>query len=375
MHITILALGSRGDVQPYANLGEGLIAGGHQVRLVTFENFDSLAAECGLDFHPIRGNAQNLVVNAGASTLALVRSFSSLAAGYGRDLSAPQLLETDLIINQLPAGLYGYDLAQKAGIPMLLAAVIPLHRTGAFPLMGFPDLRLAAYNRATYALGEQIVWQMFRPVINRWRKTSLQLPPLPLHDYFDRLGTPQMPILNGFSPSVVQRPSDWGEHIHITGYWFPGERTWQPPADLQAFLEAGSPPVFIGFGSMPVRDPRKTTHIVLEALRQSGRRGILHTGWGGIGNLDLPDTVFAIHSAPYGWLFPRMAMVIHHGGSGTTAHALRAGVPSMAVPFVFDQFYWGDCIARTGAGPRPIPLRGAYRRTPEGRHPARRQRC
>jgi sterol 3beta-glucosyltransferase len=153
MHITILALGSRGDVQPYATLGKGLKSVGHQVRFITFESFASLVAENELDFYPIHGNAQALVANAGADMLALIRSFGSLAEGYARDLSAPHLGETDLIINQLPAGLYGFDLAEKYGVPMALASVIPLSRTQAFPLMGFPKLPLPGCNKATYFLG------------------------------------------------------------------------------------------------------------------------------------------------------------------------------------------------------------------------------
>ncbi len=354
MHITILALGSRGDIQPYATLGKGLKAAGHQVRFITFENFSALVAENELDFHPIRGDAQELVANAGTNILSLIRSFGSLAEGYARDLSVPYLGETNLIINQLPAGLYGFDLAEKYNIPMMLASVIPLARTQAFPVMGFPKLPLPGYNKATYYLGEQMAWQMFRSVINHWRKQTLSLPPLPTAGYFNQLGTRSIPILNGFSPHVVQRPADWGEHIHMTGYWFPEDQQWRPPADLQAFIEAGSPPVFIGFGSMPVKDPQKTTSIILEALKQSGQRGILHMGWGGIGNQALPDTIFKIDYAPYSWLFPRMSMLIHHGGSGTTAFGLRSGIPSCVVSFVFDQFYWGERIAALGVGPKPI---------------------
>ncbi len=357
MHITILALGSRGDIQPYAALGSGLIKAGHQVRFITFESFAFLIAEHGLDFHLIRGNPQSLVASAGTDMLRLVRSFSSLAEGYAQDLSAPKLGETDLIINQLPGGLYGYDLAEKYGIPMILAAVIPLTRTRAFPFMGFPRLPLPGYNKMTYILGEQLVWSMYRGVINRWRKHTLRLSALPFAGYFNQLGTPKFPILNGFSPAVVPRPVDWNEHIHITGYWFLEEQNWQPPADLEAFIDAGPPPVFIGFGSMPVKDPVGTTKIILEALHQSGQRGILHAGWGGLGNQLLPDSVYKLDYAPYWWLFPRMAMVIHHGGSGTTGDGLRAGIPTCAVPFLFDQYYWGERIAALGVGPNPIRQR------------------
>ena len=289
--------------------------------------------------------------------LNLVRSFSSLAEGYARDLSAPILGETDLLLNQLPGGLYGFDLAEKFGFPMVAAAVIPMARTAAFPFMAFPKFPLPGYNKMTYTLGEQLVWFMYRGVINCWRKQTLNLPPLPIKGYFHQLGTKQIPILDGFSPSVVQRPADWNEHIHITGYWFSEEQKWQPPADLEAFIDAGPPPVFIGFGSMPVKNPDQKTQVILKALDQSGARGILHTGGGGLGNQSLPDNIYKLEYAPYSWLFPRMAMVIHHGGSGTTGDGLRAGVPSCAVPFLFDQYYLGERIAALGVGPNPIRQR------------------
>lgn len=355
MHITILALGSRGDIQPYVTLGNGLKSAGHQVRFITFENYASLIAENNLDFHPVQGNAQALVASGGTNMLGLMRSFGSLAEGYARDLSAPHLGDTDLIINQLPAGLFGFDLAEKYGVPMVLASVIPLARTRMFPLMGFPHLPLPGFNKATYYLGEQLAWQMFRPVINRWRQNTLNLPRLPLKGYFGKLGTSQIPIVNGFSQYVVPRPKDWNEHIHITGYWFPEDKHWQPPSDLLAFIEAGSAPVFIGFGSMPIKDPQRTTSIILEALQLTRQRGVLHMGWGGLGNQAIPDNIFKINYVPYDWLFPRMAMVIHHGGSGTTAYGLRSGIPSCVVSFVFDQQYWGKRISELGVGPKPIP--------------------
>lgn len=356
MHVTVLALGSRGDIQPYAVLGSGLKSAGHQVRLITFESFASLIAELGLDFHPIPGDAQAVVADGGANLLGLVRSFTSLAQGYARSLSDPHLGETDIIINQLPGGLYGFDLAEKYNLPMMLASVIPLARTSTMPLMGFPSLPLPAYNRMTYSVGEKVLWQMFRSVINEWRTQTLKLPPLPLKGYFYQLGTQKFPILNGFSEHVVPRPADWNEHIHITGYWFAEEKHWNPPKDLLDFLDAGKPPVFIGFGSMPVKNPQRTTEMILEALKRGGQRGILHSGWGGIGNISLPENVFKIEYAPYNWLFPRMSMIFHHGGSGTTSNALRSGVPSCVIPFVFDQFYWGKRSADLGAGPLPIPF-------------------
>jgi sterol 3beta-glucosyltransferase len=362
MHITILALGSRGDIQPYATLGRGLQAAGHQVLFVTAESFEATITAHGLGFHPLPGDAQALVRSAGASMVALMRSFAGLAKGIIHDLDrlAPALRETDLILNQLPGGLFGYDLAEKFDVPMMLAAVMPLVRTGAFPMMGWPS-RLApvpGYNRFSYRMAEQLAWQMLRPTINRWRHETLGLPRSPFSGYLRGLHERGVTVLNGFSSHVVPRPPDWGDHVHITGYWFPDDAAWRPPDDLCRFLEAGPAPLFIGFGSMPLPHPERTTDVILQALEQSGQRAILHAGWGELGNRPLPDSVHKIQYAAYGWLFPRMSAVVHHGGSGTTAFGLRAGVPSVILPLLFDQFYWGRRVAALGVGPAPL----AYRR-------------
>ncbi len=371
MHITILALGSQGDIVPLATLGKGLQVAGHQVRLATFENFSQLVTTHGLDFWPVQGDSQSIMnanrglalAESGQSVIRLwvtvMRSFGALAGGYARDLAPLAQQQTDVIINQLPGGLYGYDLAQKLGVPMLMAAVMPLTPTGAFPMLGFPALfaRFSAYNLLSYHLAQQMVWQWFRPTINHWRKQKLGLPGWPIGGYFGRLKREKIPILNGFSRHVVARPPDWGEHIHLTGYWFPEDSAWHPPDDLCRFIEAGRPPVFIGFGSMPVRNPERVTALILEALKQSGQRAILQAGWAGIGRNNLPDAVFKIDYAPYAWLFPQMAALVHHGGSGTTALGLRAGAPSLIIPFLFDQFYWGKRILALGVGPKPIPFK------------------
>ena len=126
---------------------------------------------------------------------------------------------------------------------------------------------------------------------------------------------------------------------------------------MKDFLEAGSPPVYIGFGSMSSREPEATTRLVIEALRRVGQRAILLSGWGGLQKTDLPDMVFMGESLPHAWLFPRVAAVVHHGGAGTTAAGLRAGVPSITVPFFGDQPFWGRRIAELGVGPEPIPRR------------------
>jgi UDP:flavonoid glycosyltransferase YjiC (YdhE family) len=141
----------------------------------------------------------------------------------------------------------------------------------------------------------------------------------------------------------------------VTGYWFLDRATeWTPPAELAAFLQAGPPPVCIGFGSMTF-ERQELLEIVSEALALSGQRGVLLAGWGGLRPPELPPNLIALEWAPLAWLFPRMAAVVHHGGAGTTAEALRAAVPAVVVPFFYDQFLWADRVHALGAGPAPIP--------------------
>lgn len=366
-HLTILALGSRGDVLPYVVLGQGLQAAGFTVRVVSFESFGPMVTRHGLDFAAVPGDAQAMLTGGAGLALAesgqnvwrmwqsLKSSFWELATDIARTLSQPQIWQTDGIINQLPGGLYGMDLAERLQIPYIAAAVMPLMRTRTYPMLAFPPALsfLPGYNALSYRLAEQIVWSGFRKAINRWRQEVLGLPAQPFFGEFGH--TAQLPTLLGYSEAMVPRPPDWGPNIYLTGYWRPEEPSWTPPPALVDFLASGPPPVFVGFGSMAAREPQRITRIVLEALRLSGQRAILHVGWAGLGQVALPDTVFPLDYAPYSWLFPRMAALVHHGGSGTTGFGIWAGVPAVVTPFLFDQFFWGKRIAALGVGPEPLP--------------------
>ncbi len=368
-HLTILSLGSQGDVFPFVILGAGLQQAGIRVRIISLENFAPLVARYGLEFAPVPGDAAALLASGVGIALVesgqnvfkqwqtLRRTFWNLADGITALLSQPHIWQTDAIINQLPGSLYGRDLAEKLDIPLINAAVIPLLRTTAFPMVGFPS-RLSfvpGYNALTYRLAELIVWSGFRRSVNRLRREALGLTARPFLGSFHQMS--HFPTLLGFSEQIVPRPADWGANVRFTGYWLPEEPDWTPPAALVQFLADGPPPVFIGFGSMSVRDPQRLTELVLEAARLAGQRVILHSGWAGLGQRDLPETVYCLDYAPYRWLFPRMAAAVHHGGSGTTGFGLWAGIPTIVTPFLFDQFYWGQRIQVLGVGPAPIPQR------------------
>jgi sterol 3beta-glucosyltransferase len=259
---------------------------------------------------------------------------------------------TDALIITGPSYYFGVSVATKLKVPFIQAYAQPLHPTGAFSSALFPlkNMSNPIFNYASHIIGGQMFWQLMRPILNAARRDFLQLPPIARIGDFIELTRRKLPVLYGYSQAVLPKPRNWGDFLHVTGYWFLDQPGWQPPADLQAFLDAGSPPVYIGFGSMSDRNPERMTEIVLKALAMSKQRGILMTGWGGLSQADLPDHVFKLEAAPHDWLFPRMAAVVHHGGAGTTAAGLRSGKPSILIPFFGDQTFWGVRVAALGVG-------------------------
>jgi sterol 3beta-glucosyltransferase len=262
-----------------------------------------------------------------------------------------------------PGALGGLDIAEKLGVPAYLAGLQPYRRSRYQPAPCFPHLPLGpVYNRLTHAIG-RMARGLVRPLqapVNRWRVQRLGLPARSIAEFLR--ARDRIPTLYGVSPTVAPGPPDWPAWVHVTGYWFLDRpEGWHVPPELDVFLAAGPPPVYVGFGSMRGRDPAVITAVVVEALRRAGQRGVLLTGWGGLDRIATAAAhgaaVLAIDAAPHDWLFPRMAAVFHHGGAGTAAAGLRAGVPSAAVPFFADQPYWGAMLANLGVGPAPIPQR------------------
>lgn len=236
---------------------------------------------------------------------------------------------------------------------------MPFSPTRAFSgaLLPLPNSLGGSLNLLSQHITRQIVWQMYRPADKGVRQQVFDLPRRSFWGPFNSKMLNQAPILYGFSPSVILPPADWDPSlIHITGYWnLEPSDGWTPPLALTQFLESGTPPIYIGFGSMSNRKPEETADVVLQALKQTHQRAIVFTGWAGLQKADLPDTVMMVDSTPHSWLFQHVAAVVHHGGAGTTAAGLRSGVPSIVVPFHGDQPFWGRRVAELGVGPSPIP--------------------
>jgi UDP:flavonoid glycosyltransferase YjiC (YdhE family) len=369
MQITIIAPGSRGDVEPYLALGQGLTAAGHGVRLVTHQDFEALVRAHGVEFWRVEGSVQAFAQSpdmrqrlGGGNFLAVLAEMAKEAQRGAVALAEVGLAAcqgADRVLAGIGGLFVGLALAERLELPLVQAYYIPFTPTRAYPSFLVPPLPAwlgRAANRPSYHLARQILWQGFRAADKLAREEVLGLSAAPFFGPYRSGRLRQGPVLYGVSPSVIPKPADWGADTHVTGYWFldPADG-WSPPPALTAFLEAGPPPVYIGFGSMSDRAPEATADLILQALARTGQRAVLLSGWGGLGVVEAPDSVFVLDAVPFGWLFPRMAAVVHHGGAGTTSQALRAGVPSLVIPFFGDQPFWGRRVAELGVGPEPIP--------------------
>ncbi len=372
LHLTLIALGSRGDVQPLVALGDGLRRVGFGVRVAALPPFRPLIEEHGLEFAPLQGDLQGLLRNAargglmesGRNFFASLRQFRHLLADTYLDLfrSIWEATQGTDAIGFGTVTIMAYPVADKRGVPRFVLPLQPITHSRAYPSLTFPQAigRLGgAVNLLTHHLNEQAYWATVRPLVNRALREVLDWPPYPRSGpyravYADRT----MPFVYGVSPLVFPRPQDWPAWHVLTGFWYlTTQRSAPLPDEVEAFLADGPPPVYIGFGSMVTRDPRGRAEAVLEALRRVGMRAILARGWGGLAPTDLPPHTLLVEEVPHLRLFPRVAAVVHHGGAGTTAAALWAGVPQVVVPHFADQPFWAERMARLGVAPPPIPAR------------------
>ena len=366
MRITIFGAGSQGDIQPCLRLGAGLKNTGFDVLVAAPQNFSDLVRDYVLEFQPVRGDVQQIMAsetgrefmeNGSENPLRSIISMRKMLKPIATQMTEDVLeacRDADAFVTLAVFAPIGKTIAELCDIPLILVEPTPMHPTGSFPAPGWPiQSDLGSHLNRFSGFGVlSIIWQWYRPFVNEFRK-RFGLPPLSSADFYQILSS--VPLLGAYSPSVIKHPTDWSKNVYISGYWFQESlHGWRPSAELDAFLSAGDKPVYVGFGSMAGQNPERITKIVLEALEKAGRRGLLATGWGGINSQHIPKDMFVLDSAPHGWLFPRMEIVIHHGGAGTTAEGLRAGVPSVIVPFIVDQLFWGKRVQKLGAGPEPI---------------------
>ncbi|KAL9449586.1 hypothetical protein AB3S75_011497 [Citrus x aurantiifolia] len=370
LNIAILVVGTRGDVQPFLAMAKRLQEFGHRVRLATHANFRTFVRSAGVDFFPLGGDPRVLagymarnkgLIPSGPGEISIQRKQikaiieSLLPACTDPDIETGVPFRSQAIIANPPA--YGHaHVAEALGVPIHIFFTMPWTPTYEFPhpLARVPQ---SAGYWLSYIIVDLLIWWGIRSYINDFRKRKLKLPPIAYFSTYHG-SISHLPTAYMWSPHLVPKPSDWGSLVDVVGYCLLNLGSkYQPQENFVQWIQRGPEPIYIGFGSMPLEDPKKTTEIILEALQDTGQRGIIDRGWGDLGKItEVPDNIFLLEDCPHDWLFPQCSAVVHHGGAGTTATGLKAGCPTTIVPFFGDQFFWGDRVQQKGLGPAPIPI-------------------
>eukprot|EP00891_Asterochloris_glomerata_P004480 jgi/Astpho2/4480/e_gw1.00067.94.1_t len=366
-----MVAGTRGDVQPFIALGLRLQEYGHRVRLASHAVYREFVTSFGLSFYPLGGRPEVLsdyiVKNRGIFPGSAKDAYDNYSEVEDIVMSTfdscvePDEDGTEFVAEAIIANppSYGHiHCAEKLGIPCHMFFTMPWSPTKYFPqplarLNHVEDSRMIGIrNYLSYLAVDDFTWAGLVIIFNKFRVEKLGLAPI-------RLGN-KVPFGYCWSEALIPKPADWGQHIDVVGYFFLNESTrmtYNPPQALTDFLAAGTPPVYVGFGSLLVDNPKKVTQMILDAVATTKQRLLLSKGWANLGEgCHIPDHVLLLDNVPHDWLLPQCSAVVHHGGAGTTAAGLMAACPTLIIPFFGDQSFWGGAVARRGVGPEPIPI-------------------
>jgi sterol 3beta-glucosyltransferase len=374
MKITLLTTGTLGDVRPFLALALGLKDAGHQVTLVAPVNFTAYLSQFDVPYRTLVGDTQKILEsdegrrwmasgNVKEFMNALSRITHEMRHEVARDILAA-CEDCDAMIVHALLLFNVATLSEKLNKPFLLATPFPFTpATKAFPqfLVRAKRLPIGFLNRMTHRIFAKVYEKSKAGDINEWR-AQLGLTPL-RGSLFDNLVSQRIPILQAYSPNLVTHPKDWGDHNYITGSlkmdsrYVPESEKVKPQDDLERWLDQGPPPIYFGFGSLPVLEPQKMVDMVVDITKRLNVRAILAAGWSNLSSdgQTLPDSIFLIKHADHVSLFPRCSCVIHHGGAGTTHTTLESGTPSVICSTYADQPFWGERITDLKIG-RHIPF-------------------
>jgi sterol 3beta-glucosyltransferase len=366
-HFVLLTIGSRGDVQPYIALGKELMKEGHRVTIATHSEFEEWIRKHGLGFKFVAGNPaelMSLMVTHGSMSVSFLKEASSSFKGWIVELlhtSWEACQGADILIES-PSAMGGIHIAEALGIPYMRAFTMPWTRTKAYPhAFVVPDQnRGSSYNYLTHLMFERVFWKGISSQVNKWRVEKLDLPKTNLF----RMQQFKVPFIYNVSPSILPPAVDFPDWISVSGYWFLEEgnaKDYKPPQGLVDFLEKSNTDkkriVYIGFGSIVVKDAKAMTKAIVDAVLDSGVRCVLNKGWSDKlsknddkPEVELPPEIYDAGAIPHDWLFQRVDAAVHHGGSGTTGASLKAGLPTIVKPFFGDQFFYAMRIEDIGAG-------------------------
>lgn len=362
MKFVAATYGTEGDTRPLAALCRALIDAGHEAVLLADGSTLGAASALGVPSVALAGDIKGVLqpTHAISGVVAAKPGFSSTASALARiaNTNAESWLRDivaqgrgcDAIIVSGLAAFVGLSAAEHLGVKAIGAGIIPITPTATFASPFLPPNRVPSFaNRASHHLVNGMLWRAFRKKTNAARAAVCGLQPR--HELWT-----DHPMLYGVSPSLLtgsgHQPNDWPENAHACGQWAVAPPHWSAPKSLTDFLQAGEAPIYIGFGSMTGFDSQKLLNDVIKAT--DGHRALFYSGWSGVDTTRLPANFLAIDETPHDWLFPRTSLVVHHGGSGTTHSAARAGVPSVVVPFAADQFFWAERLRQTGVAAKAL---------------------
>jgi sterol 3beta-glucosyltransferase len=366
MKITLLCYGSRGDVQPFLALAVALQKAGHEPLLTAPAFFSGTAAKHKVPFHTLPGDPAEISLamnDAGSNPLGMIRSVRDYVIQIAPDViqeSRAALQGADLVIHSFLFTTGGHSFAVELGIPDISVQLFPMFApTSAFPNVATPWIPKGFPSWFSHWLATQVFWYGGNSGVRSIRKHLQpgQMPKL-LWPFRRNNNRSLTPLVIACSPTVLPRPDEWDqEHVHLPGYFFLDDPDYEAPARLAKFLADGEAPICVTFGSTINRESERIREMILSMLAEKGLRAILLTGWGGETRADLPAGILAIDEVPHSWLLPKCRAVIHHGGAGTTAAGLRAGIPNIVIPSAGDQAFWSRRVAELGVGPEPIKLK------------------
>ena len=331
--IMLIAMGTRGDVQPLVALGCALRSQGFGIKLIVEETYAFLPKACRLSYQSIKG------VFTMFEDRTVPDKMNEIWHGC-QDVDA-------LVFSPHPFSLVGYHIAEKLDIPCFWAASFPMHQVPGFPEKLLPGPNIYRfYNR------------LFHEILCYWRENTLRLPVLPKWPPFPpwkRIHDQKLPFLYFFDQTLLPRPLSWPEWIHVTGFWFlDSPDDWELPGKLEEYFSRDDPLIYIGFGSVFDDLPEEWIKLTQKALNATETLGVMCVDLEEPSRVLERERLLLINSCPHSRLFPEMSAVVHHGGLNTTAETLRAGVPSITVPFMTDGPLWSHCLHRLGLSPLPL---------------------
>ena len=361
MVITAVAVGTRGDVNPLAELGEEMIKRGHEFRILTSEAFRPLIENKGVTFLKLDTDAdhvmQYLVAEYKTSIDFMKGMFRLKRENPGFMEQAVSAIRGSDLVMYGTCGAFAYHAAELLGIPCARVFYSPMDPTRQYSLYSDEydsEKTLKSYNGLPEGMN-----LMTMIALNKWRVKN-GLPKWKIKSTYKEMSGRRLLTFYPTSRVLMKPDPAWGDYIHVTGYWYhpdEAEREYQPQADLLTFLNSDEKPIFVAFGKAESDELAELQIRVLKTLKEMGIRAIIQADQIPESDKVNTDQLFFVGNIPYSYIFGKVRAVVHHGGNTTNGLGLRAGLPTLVIPLALDQYFYGRIDHRIGAGPAPLYIR------------------